>query len=147
MYTYWSQEPPGFAMRSIAPTLDYARPVPKTLWGPRRWYWLHTAAIQYPAEPTELDAAAMRARLRIFAETLPCPECVMHFTRLLQDNPPPLGAGGSDFGAPGVGPLERWAWETHNVVNRRLGKPIVSLDEYLSLYSRERARRYHWAFD
>ena len=98
----------------------------KDQWGPRGWDWLHTTAIGYAHEPTDLEKRAMFYRIWNFVSHLPCAECRGHATRYVAAAPPDLG----DTYA-----LQAWAWKFHNAVNARLGKRLVSYEEYQRLYA------------
>ena len=52
-----------------------------------------------------------------YAERFPCEECRDHFSALVADHPFPLEHVATDEEA------RVWTWLTHNIVNRRLGKP------------------------
>ncbi|GFR89101.1 sulfhydryl oxidase [Elysia marginata] len=102
-------------------TRSSARLVPKNEWGPCGWAWLHTQAINFPEHPTKLDQMAMFARFWSFIQTLPCLECRIHSTKYAREYPP-------DFS--GSAGFQTWAWRFHNAVNYRLGKPLMSAEEY-----------------
>ena len=102
-------------------------------WGPRGWYWLHTQAINYAADPSEQDRMGMRNRFWAFIQSLPCPECRLHATRYARLYPPNF-SGGSAF--------QTWAWRFHNAVNHRLGKPLMDCEEYRKTYASELAGSY-----
>lgn len=103
-------------------------PVPKRVWGPRRWYVLHCAAIAYPLYPTMNDIAKYRTWLEAFIAELPCPDCKMHARAYVWRFPPDLRSSEA---------LQSWTWRFHNSVNRRLGKREIGYDEYLAEYGDE----------
>lgn len=109
------------------------KPVPKDEWGPRAWYWLHTSAIYYPAHPTAAAHSTMFARFWSFVQNLPCPECRLHAIQYAREYPP-------DFS--GTDRFQTWAWRFHNAVNHRLGKPLLSAEEYRQAYAEELGRAY-----
>lgn len=112
------------------------KPVPKSEWGSRGWAWLHTQAINHPAYPSELDRIAMFARFWSFIQTLPCSECRIHATEYAREYPP-------DFS--GSAGFQTWAWRFHNAVNLRLGKPLMSAEEYRRTYAEEISKNY-WKY-
>lgn len=112
------------------------KPVPKSVWGPRGWAWLHAQAIGYPSNPSNLAQASMFARYWAFVQSLPCEECRVHATAYARQYPP-------DFS--GTTGFQTWAWRFHNAVNRRLGKPLVDAEEYRRLYAEETAATY-WKY-
>lgn len=112
------------------------KPVPKSVWGPRGWYWLHVQAINYPASPKPADRTAAFARFWSFVQTLPCPECQQHALAYARQYPPDF-SGSSGF--------QTWAWRFHNAVNYRLGKPLMSAEEYQLMYKTEMDQSY-WKY-
>lgn len=105
--------------------------VSKKQWGPPGWRWLHTTAINYPRAPTRADAQATFRRVWDFVSNLPCEECRRHATHYVTSNPPNLASSDA---------FQEWAWRFHNAANARLGKPLVSFEEYRRLYARELCR-------
>lgn len=113
-----------------------AKPVPKKVWGPRGWQWAHSEAINYPAAPTPRQQQAAHLRFWAFIQGLPCGECRYHATEYARVYPP-------DFS--GTHNYQTWMWRFHNAVNRRLGKPLISAEEYRELYKEEMAKTY-WQY-
>ena len=74
---------------------------PPAVWGPRAWYWLHSAAISYPAEPPPQVRRAMHVRLWAFLRSLPCARCRAHAHAYARDRPPPCKARRSSRPGPG----------------------------------------------
>jgi hypothetical protein len=111
-------------------------PPTKDVWGPLGWAWLHRQAIDFPAAPAPPEQAAAFIRFWAFVQTLPCAECRVHATRYAREFPP-------DFS--GSAGYQTWAWHFHNAVNRRLGKPLMSAEEYQAAYAEEIAASY-WRF-
>jgi hypothetical protein len=91
----------------------------RAAWGPAKWEELHKWAIV-------VDLFAPRGLrdpqewLNIFSRSLPCGECTMHWTKLLKELPPDFSSNDALF---------EWSVRAHNVVNRRLGKPEISVAE------------------
>ena len=102
--------------------------VPKGTWGPKGWNWLHVTAINYPQRARRTDAKAAFRRVWNFVSNLPCIECRQHATQYVLSHPPNL-AGSESF--------QDWAWQFHNDVNDRLGKTLITRDEYRQLYANE----------
>ena len=117
-------------------TLPWAAEEPPSSWGPRAWYWLHAAAISYPASPPKPVHRAMHVRLWAFLRSLPCAACRGHALAYARAHPPALD-GSREF--------QTWAWKFHNAVNRRLGKPHCSPEEYREIYQHELGRAY-WPY-
>ena len=97
-------------------------------WGPGMWLFLHRAALAEPEEA--LPAARARAWLAFFdalAAVLPATSacsCGSHFEEWLQSHPPTLATRTEFF---------TWTVDTHNFVNERLGKAVVSVPDALAL--------------
>tara|TARA_Y100000389_G_scaffold155341_1_gene155980 strand:+ start:107 stop:562 length:456 start_codon:yes stop_codon:yes gene_type:complete len=95
-------------------------------WGSKFWFTMHTVAYFYPDEPTVdemLHAKHFYESLKIL---LPCPGCAQHYSELLERFPI-HGAVTSRMN------LMTWVNKIHNEVNRKLGKPLLSLEEYLMM--------------
>jgi hypothetical protein len=81
--------------------------------GPSLWASIHNIARAY--EPTAEKQAAMRAFLSSLAVLLPCGVCGQHFGALAPTAP--VDSKHSLF---------KWTVDTHNAVNARLHKPVLS---------------------
>ncbi|GBG84565.1 hypothetical protein CBR_g38847 [Chara braunii] len=78
------------------------------------WMFLHALADQYPDCPTEQQRRDVNDILNIMTRIYPCEGCADHFKQLLEEHPPRT-SNGYEF--------QQWMCETHNVVNRKIGKP------------------------
>lgn len=103
--------------------------VNKNTWGPLGWRWLHMTAISYPMDPSLADAKLAFNRIWDFVAHLPCLDCRRHAIRYVSDHTPNL----SDTNT-----LQIWAWTFHNVVNRRLKKPLMPFAAYTHMYRLEK---------
>jgi len=85
--------------------------------GPYFWGTLHTACL----EP--VDLGVLRNFIYLFPYVLPCGKCRQSFVEILQENP--------------FRPEDPFAWsvEVHNLVNFKLGKPRVGLQEAYRVWS------------
>ena len=95
-------------------------------WGSKFWFTMHTIAYFYPSEPTPEQMAHASNFYSSLASLLPCPGCAAHYARLLQQHP-------VDGAVTSRSNLIEWVNRIHNEVNRRLGKPIVTLEEYFMM--------------
>lgn len=84
------------------------------VWGPHFWKVLHLACFYKTATPEFV---------REFANALPCTSCRMHFNDLINDNPLPECTDS----------MFEWSVSIHNLVNARLGKPVISLQQATDL--------------
>jgi len=106
-------------MRRIGLTKDN-RPLTMENVGPNIWRNLHLAALQWTGEVQSQASFLVKV-----GRSIPCGECRSFWATRLRENPPPK-TNAEDF--------FRWTWETHNSVNRKLGKPEMPFDEALALY-------------
>jgi hypothetical protein len=82
---------------------------------------LHSVAALYPEEPTYAEKQLVTTWLNMFRDTITCPYCQSHFSEMLglyrQKFPTMLNSRQE---------LMAFTFRAHNVVNRRLHKPIYS---------------------
>lgn len=93
------------------------RPADDVRWaerGPQMWGDLHRRPFLVPT----LDAAAEKRWMDQFNKHVFCGECRAHWRALLAATPPDYSSREAYFA---------WTVDSHNQVNRRLGKPIVSV--------------------
>ena len=83
--------------------------------GPYYWGVLHLACIG------GIDPAALQALVYMFPAILPCPACGVHFAEVLNATPLP------ETDDPDV--LFKWSVDVHNIVNKRLEKPLLTYEE------------------
>lgn len=88
------------------------------IWGPNLWGTIHLLC---------LAGTATTEFIYAFAEVIPCPRCASHFKELINEVPFPNGAE----------PLElfKWSVSIHNMVNERIGKPIVSVNDAIAIWT------------
>lgn len=84
--------------------------------GRSTWTLLHTMGATYPASPTPQHKKDTLNFIYLLSSLFPCGDCAQHFQKLLSDFPPRV-ASHDDF--------KTWLCEAHNIVNRRLHKPVV----------------------
>lgn len=84
--------------------------------GPKKWAELHqrswTIKTIVPGKETEW--------LEKFERTIPCGECKAHWHQVVVENPPDFSSHEAYF---------RWTVDCHNLVNRSLGKPLMSYED------------------
>ena len=90
-------------------------------WGPYYWGALHLAALGCP------DAQVLRTFIECYKTVLPCISCRTHFTQVLDENPVPESSD----------PLAifKWSVDVHNIVNERLGKPLIDYAEARAIWT------------
>ena len=90
------------------------------LWGPLGWMTLHSISAIYPESPTPEEKILLSNFLEAFRETISCPSCKGHFTRMFNTYKsihPEWNASRFDFFL--------FVCRAHNTVNKRLDKPII----------------------
>lgn len=106
------------------------------LWG--RYYWsvLTLTALRYDHEAMSRDTREQLIQFfRLLPAWLPCPSCSHHIQKYMQTHPLPLGhttdpvVTPSNTAQPYDTPMVRWTMDLHNVVNERLGKPVLTYEE------------------
>lgn len=70
----------------------------------------------------EAGADELKSIVMEYSESFPCEECREHFNTLLDTHPFQLDDIKTDNDA------KVWSWLTHNIVNKRLGKPWEPYD-------------------
>jgi hypothetical protein len=104
---------------NVAPELTIE--VPSTaVWGPLLWKILHITA--HKSGKNANEGATWKNIFNSLKNVIPCSECKMHFVKYLN---------ATDFKLTGPGTptfrtyICQWLHTFHNVVNARIGKPIV----------------------
>jgi hypothetical protein len=84
--------------------------------GPYFWGAFHLACL------AAVDLESLKTFINTYTRILPCGGCREHFAELLLENPIP----DTD--------LFKWSIYIHNIVNIRIGKPVVSYEEALTTW-------------
>lgn len=87
-------------------------PPDRTEIGRAAWMVIHSAAAQYPTNPSIQQKIEMKTWLQSFANLYPCHICRLGFVKIMQDLPPDT-EGRDD--------LTLWACNAHNRVNNDIG--------------------------
>jgi Erv1 / Alr family len=82
------------------------------IWGPNLWGTLHLLCLTGSITPEFVEE---------FAKVIPCPSCAGHFSTLISQSPLPNSQDPDT--------LFEWSVEIHNLVNKRIGKKVVTVDE------------------
>lgn len=102
----------------------YSISLPTNVWGPIFWNTLHIVTLGYPVHPTEEDKMGARKFFESLQTVIPCPICREHYKSHLAEMP-------VDEALHSRSALIQWGWELHNRVNEMLGKPAISVDQFL----------------
>jgi len=101
-------------------------------WGSSMWTALHAITFYYPEKPTFADRQRMRQFFDVLPGVLPCPECTLHFQKLLQQYPVDQHLQSREV-------LSTWLVRLHNLVNERLHKPQQDYQAVKNYYEAYRA--------
>ena len=91
------------------------------LWGPLGWMTLHSVSLIYPEEPTQAEKVIASRFLDLFADTISCNACKVHFKTIMtiyKHLHPDFLNSRQNFAI--------FVFRAHNTVNKRLDKPIPS---------------------
>lgn len=83
------------------------------IWAQDLWNSMHRIAIAYPEKPTEEDKELARGFFKGIALN-PCPGCQMHYRKAFKETFNDEVLKSSDT-------LQRWVYDLHETVNKRLG--------------------------
>lgn len=98
-----------------------------SVWGSHAWNLLHCIVMTYPKRPNPTRQKEMRDFIHSFGKVLPCRLCRKNFAKYIQEHPVQVGTRIQ---------LRNWIIDLHNSVNKRLGKPILTLEEALESIQR-----------
>jgi FAD-linked sulfhydryl oxidase len=98
----------------------------KKTWGPIMWDILHKMAINYSDYPTYLNALIVYQKIKDYINHIPCGICQIHAAKYFSQNPPNMRNSET---------LQIWVWNFHNNVNLRLGKKMMSYQDYKIKYA------------
>ena len=114
------------------------------IWGPHLWKSIHYIALGYPDDkPTETDRESYKDFFMNFHKVVPCVKCAKNYIRHLREVP------AIDEYLSSNTRLFEWTWMLHNIVNKELGKRVVSLDAAKKLYIQSGGgddRQIRWMF-
>ncbi len=98
-------------------------------WGPHLWMFMHYAAANYPENPSPQHQQDMMDWLRTLPTVIPCGSCSHHFRQHIQRNQhrlPEICRNREN--------LFVFLVDTHNKVNQRTYKGIMSIHEAKDMY-------------
>jgi hypothetical protein len=99
----------------------------KQLWGNSTWYIFHTLAEKLKPE-CESEIQTILYHFKQVSFNLPCMDCAKHATDMMQNAKLDKVKTRDD--------LKQFFLEFHNIVNKKLNKPIFSRDECDKLYAK-----------
>ena len=97
------------------------------IWGPKYWFFLHTAVMNYPDTPNEVTKRKYYDLISNMPLFIPDPKSSKSFVALLDMYPITsyLESKAS---------LTRWTHFIHNKINRKLGKREPTYEQFMSDY-------------
>ena len=98
------------------------------VWGPHFWYILHIISFEYPLNPTEYDKRIYHDFYTSLKDVIPCEMCRKHYRTHIHKYPLTPHLDTRDT-------LVKWVIQVHNFVNASIGKPILSIEEVMDIYS------------
>jgi hypothetical protein len=102
-------------------------------WGPGLWTSLHCMSFNYPENPTEDDKKHYLSFFTLLGEMLPCIFCKQSYKIYLKYFPI------NDFLKNRYG-CTYWVYTLHNLVNSKLGKPLMEFQQCVEIYEKKRAK-------
>ena len=98
------------------------------IWGPHFWYILHIISFEYPLNPTEYDKRIYHDFYTSLKDVIPCEMCKKHYRNHIHKYPLTPHLDTRDT-------LIKWVIQVHNFVNASIGKPIMSIEQVMEVYS------------
>lgn len=100
------------------------------VWGKYQWTSIHFSALGYPKHPSiETKNYFKKYFNEILPEILPCEGCRNHLKQTLKYELPI-----TDRDLENKDNLFKWTVNLHNIVNKRLKKPVLSYEDALMIY-------------
>jgi len=93
--------------------------------GRASWKLIHTTMARFPDKPTDEERLALKTFIQLLARLYPCGECASHFQKMIKKYPPQTSTRSAAAG---------WACEMHNIVNKRLQKPLFDCSKIGDFY-------------
>ena len=101
--------------------------ITKPDWANPIWFLIHYIAANLPEKLSQQQAVSYKALIVCLRYLLPCIECRSHMNNYISNNEidPYLGTRDTLF---------YWTFTFHNAVNKRLIKPLMKIEDAISLY-------------
>jgi hypothetical protein len=98
-------------------------------WGPKTWFFLESAAIGYPSNPTDAEKTSAKNLLLSLKDLLPCLSCRINYANYLDENINYLDDAVKDRDS-----LFEFILKVHNDVRVKTGKAGRSMEEVFNYY-------------
>jgi len=99
-----------------------------SLWGKHYWFVFHMNAINYPDTPTDEDKKYYIEFYNNYWKFLPCKKCSNNYLHHISQLPVEPNMNNADV-------LFKWTVDFHNIVNKQLDKPIMTLNDAISFWT------------
>lgn len=100
-----------------------------SVWGKYFWTTIHMVAFGYPEKPASSDKADYKQFFENFWKVLPCTKCSDNYLQHLKELPIDSYLQNNET-------LFEWTVKLHNIVNKELGKPQVSIEDAKDKFQR-----------
>ena len=100
-----------------------------TVWGKHLWASIHFIALAFPDTPNEQQKLHYKQFFQNLHKVIPCQSCSEHLQDTLT-NAHPLHANHLK----NKNELFKWTVDLHNIVNKRLNKSTISLNDAYKIY-------------
>jgi hypothetical protein len=100
------------------------------VWGPSLWFSLHNGCMSYPIKASKIVSDKMKGFVMGLPYIIPCADCSEHARAHIEFNYNKL-----DNICSGRDNLFEFFCNMHNYVNKRFGKPVLSVEEAKKIYS------------
>lgn len=107
----------------------YANTKDPEVFGPALWFVLHNSAAHYPENASPIMASQMIGFIKGLPAMIPCASCKEHATAHIEANVANLPTICSKRSN-----LEAFFVEFHNKVNKKLGKPMFTVEQAEKMY-------------
>ncbi len=102
-------------------------------WGPGLWTSLHCMTFNYPENPSEVDKDNYKNFFNLLSVMLPCVYCRDSYRIYIKYFKI------EDFYNSRIG-LCFWLYTLHNIVNEKIGKPLITFNKCIKIYENMRAK-------
>jgi Fe2+ transport system protein B len=101
-------------------------------WGPKTWFFLESAAIAYPINPTEAEKTSAKNLILSLKDLLPCLNCRLNYASYLDKN-----ANDLDEIVKNRETFVIFIVDVHNEVRTRNGQESRSIEEVFDYYQKQ----------
>jgi hypothetical protein len=109
-------------------TTKYTNTADPSVWGPALWFSMHNGALRYPINASPVVASRMKGFILGLPEIIPCIDCKEHARSHVES---------TDLNSVTSGRKALFCFfvSFHNFVNKRYGKPSMSCEKAMDMYT------------